>query len=87
MGLLLVFFSKERHEDAEINNPLRMKAMYQSIWIVALIWISSILLVYGFAIFFVSTTIFGLFLLCCNIHFYAQLLILRKKKISSRETS
>ncbi len=80
LGLLILFFSKERFEDVEINNSLRMKALVQSIWIVSFIWIAIFLLVYGFAIFFVSTTIFPLFLLCCNIHFYVQLLIIRHKK-------
>ena len=80
IGLLILFFSKERHEDPGINNPLRIKALVQSIWIVSLLWIAIFLLVYGFAIFFISTTIFALFLLCCNIHFYVQLLILRKKR-------
>lgn len=80
LGLLILFFSKERHEDVEINNPLRIKALVQSIWIVSFIWIAIFLLIYGFAIFFVSTTIFALFLLCCNIHFYVQLLIIRRKK-------
>lgn len=80
LGLLILFFSKERHEDSDINTPLRIKALVQSVWIVSFIWIAIFLLVYGFAIFFVSTTIFGLFLLCCNIHFYVQLLILRKTR-------
>ena len=80
LGLLLVFFSEERHENREVNTPLRIKALVQSIWIVSFIWIAIFLLIYGFAIFFVSTTIFALFLLCCNIHFYVQLLIIRNKK-------
>lgn len=80
LGLLILFFSKERNEDLEINNPLRIKALVHSIWIVSFIWVAVFLLVYGFAIFFVSTTIFPLFLLCCNIHFRVQLLIIRKKK-------
>jgi hypothetical protein len=86
LGLLLVFFSEERHENREVNTPLRIKALVQSIWIVSFIWIGIFLLIYGFAIFFVSTTIFALFLLCCNIHFYAQLLIIRNKKWLSIET-
>lgn len=80
LGLLILFFSKERFEDSDVNTPLRIKALVQSVWIVSFIWIAIFLLVYGFAIFFVSTTIFGLFLLCCNIHFYVQLLILRQKR-------
>ena len=80
LGLLILFFSKERHEDADMNNPLRIKALVQSVWIVSFIWIAIFLLIYGFAIFFVSTTIFGLFLLCCNIHYYVQLLVLHKKR-------
>jgi len=79
LGLLILFFSKERHEDSDVHTPLRVKALVQSVWIVSFIWIAIFLLVYGFAIFFVSTTIFGLFLLCCNIHFYVQLLIVRRK--------
>ena len=80
LGLLLVFFSEERHEDVDINNPLRIKALVQSIWIISFLWVAIFLLIYGFAIFFVSTTIFPLFLLCCNILFQVQLLIARQKK-------
>jgi hypothetical protein len=80
LGLLILFFSKERNEDPSLHNPLRIKALVQSVWIVAIIWFVLILLVYGYAIFVVSTTIFGLFLLCCNIHFYVQLLLIRKKR-------
>jgi hypothetical protein len=80
IGLLILFFSKVPQEDGAIHNPLRLKALVHSVWIVSFIWLLIILLVYGYAIFFVSTTIFGLFLLCCNIHFYIQLLLLRKKK-------
>lgn len=80
LGLLILFFSKERHEDAENYNPLRIKALVHSIWIVSLIWIAIFLLVYGFAIFFVATTVFPLFLLLCNIHFQVQLLNIRLKK-------
>jgi len=80
LGLLILFFSKEYQEDVEINNPLRIKALVHSIWIVSFLWIATFLLVYGLAIFFVSTTIFALFLLCCNIHFYVQLLIIRQRK-------
>lgn len=83
LGLLILFFSAERNEDVEINNMLRIKAMVHSIWIISFMWIAIFLLVYGFAIFFVSTTIFALFLLCCNVHFYVQLLIIRRKKIDS----
>ncbi len=79
LGLLVLFFSKEYHEDSRINNPLRIKALVHSIWIVSFLWVVIFLLVYGFAIFFVSTTIFALFLLCCNIYFYVHLLIIRQK--------
>ena len=80
LGLLILFFSKERREESEINNPLRIKAMVHSIWIVSFLWIAIFLFIYGFAIFFVSTTIFAVYLLCCNIHFYVQVLIIRNKK-------
>lgn len=80
LGLLMLFFSKERYEDGDINMPLRIKALVQSVWIVSFLWILVLVLVYGFAIFIASTTIFALFLLSCNIHFYTQLLILRKKR-------
>lgn len=80
LGLLTLFFSKERHEDSVIHTPMRLKALVQSVWIVSFLWIAVLLLVYGFAIFFASTTIFALFLLVCNIHFYVQLMIVRKKR-------
>jgi len=80
LGMLILFFSKSRHEDVVTNNPLRIKAMVHSIWIISFLWVAIFLLIYGFAIFFVSTTIFPLFLLCCNIHFQVQLLNIRLKK-------
>lgn len=80
VGLLILFFSKERNEDPKFHNPLRIKALVQSVWIVAILWLVFILLVYGYAIFVVSTFMFGLFLLSCNIHFYVQLLLIRKNR-------
>lgn len=80
LGLMILFFSEEYHEDAAINNPLRIKAIVHSIWIVSFLWVAIFLVVYGLAIFFVSSTIFALFLLSCNIHFYMQLVIIRQNK-------
>ena len=77
-GLLLLFFSRIRREDRDIHTRLRIRALVHSVWIVSFTWLAIFLLVYGYAIFFAATTIFGLFLLCCNIHFQVQLLLLKK---------
>lgn len=73
-GLLLLFFSRVRNEDPETHSRLRVKALVQSIWIISFLWLGIFLLIYGYAIFMAGTAIFGLFLLCCNIHFQVQLL-------------
>jgi len=77
-GLLLLFFSRVRHENPAIHTPLRIKALVQSVWIASFLWLAIFLLVYGYAIFFAATSVFGLFLLCCNIHFVVQLILLRR---------
>jgi len=79
-GLLFLFFSRLRHEDPDIHNRLRIKALVQSVWIVAFFWLALFLLLYGYAIFVAGTAVFGLFLLCCNIHFRVQLLLLRRSR-------
>ncbi len=78
-GLLFMFFSRMRSEDRAFHTQLRVKALAHSAWIVAGIWLVIFLFVYGYAIFVAATAVFGLFLLCCNIHFYAQLLLLNRK--------
>jgi hypothetical protein len=79
-GLLILFFSKLRHEDGTIHPQLRLKALIHSVWIASFTWLAIFLLIYGYAIFFAASTVFGLFLLCCNIHFRVQLLLLKRKR-------
>ena len=78
-GLLLLFFSRGKQEDPESGQPMRSRAMVQSLWIMAGLWALTFLLVYGFAIFFAATAFFPLYLLCCNIHYQLQVLGLRRK--------
>lgn len=77
-GLLFLFFSRIRQEDDAIHARLRIKALVHSVWIVAFTWLAIFFLVYGYAIFLAATTVFGLFLLTCNIHFQVQLLLLKR---------
>lgn len=79
-GLLILFFSKLRHEDGTIHPQLRIKALVHSVWIASFTWLAIFLLIYGYAIFFAASTVFGFFLLCCNIHFHIQLLLLKRKR-------
>lgn len=79
-GLLILFFSKLRHEDGAIHTQLRIKALVHAVWIASFIWLAIFLLIYGYAIFLAATAVFGLFLLCCNIHFHVQLLLLKRKR-------
>ena len=79
-GLLVLFFSRLRHEEPETHTLLRAKALVQSVWIVSFLWLILFLLVYGYAIFVAGTAVFGLFLLCCNIHFRVQLQLLRRSR-------
>lgn len=82
-GLLILFFSRFRHEKDAVYLSHRIKAVYQSFWITAIAWLAIFLLVYGYAIFVVSSTVFGLFLLCLNIHFHMQVLLIRRKQGAS----
>lgn len=81
-GLLILFFSRERRENPDIHTQLRIKALVHSLWITSFVWLGIFLLVYGYAIFFAATTVFGIFLLSCNIHLQVQLLLLRRSRRS-----
>ena len=67
-GIVLFSFSKEKKE-AYYYNELRTKALIRSVFFVIGFWILSILLIYGVAIFIVSSGIFIIYLICYNIMF------------------
>ncbi len=67
-GLTLFSFSKQKHE-TEMYNTFRLKALVHALYISAAIWILLFLLVYGWAIFLVSSLIFIVFLVFYNVFF------------------
>lgn len=79
-GMLLLFFARVRNEDRDVHTRMRVKAIVQSIWIVSFLWLAMFLVIYGYAIFIAGTAVFGIFLLCCNLHFQVQLLLLRRSR-------
>ena len=61
-GLVLFVFSKEKTE-REGYDQLRARALIRSVYITLIIWLASFLLVFGWAIFLVSTLLFIVFLI------------------------
>lgn len=57
LGLLFIGFSRDKNEN-EITHRLRYKSMLYSIYITVVLWIISIILIYGWAIFIASTFVF-----------------------------
>ncbi|MFH0762243.1 MAG: hypothetical protein V2A67_12140 [Bacteroidota bacterium] len=67
-GLALFVFSKERTE-REDYDQLRAKALIRSVYITLIFWLASFLLVFGWAIFLVSTLLFIVFLIIYYVTF------------------
>jgi len=67
-GITIVSFSKEINE-SELLNWFRIKALYNSLFITLALWILCILLIYGLAIFIVSSGVLILYLINYNILF------------------
>lgn len=77
-GIVAFSFSKSKNEKAEYNY-FRIKALFYSIFITSGFWILSFLLIYGMAIFLVSSLIFILFFVSYNLLFYFQVLKFKKQ--------
>lgn len=67
-GITIISFSKEMNE-SELLNLFRIKALYNSLFITLLLWICCIFLIYGLAIFTVSSGVMILYLIIYNILF------------------
>lgn len=67
-GITIVSFSKEINE-SELLNLFRIKALYNSLFITLGLWILCIFLIYGLAIFIVSSGVLILYLISYNILF------------------
>lgn len=78
IGIALFSFSKEKDEKP-IYTELRARALIKSAYVTLLIWIASFLLIYGMAIFIVSSFIFILFLLCFTLFFKISVYKARKQ--------
>jgi hypothetical protein len=81
VALVLISFSKEKTEK-ESFDTLRVKALILSLYITLSIWIISFLLIYGIAIFMVSSIIFILFFIVYNILF--RYFLFKQKVLASR---
>ena len=67
-GITIISFSKEMNE-SELLNLFRIKALYNSLFITLLFWICCIFLIYGLAIFIVSSGVMIFYLIIYNILF------------------
>ena len=67
-GITIISFSKEINE-SELLNLFRVKALYNSLFITLSLWICCIFLIYGLAIFIVSSGVMILYLIIYNILF------------------
>lgn len=79
LGLVLFSFSKERKE-LENYPTLRGKAFIQALIISLSIWIILFLLIYGMAIFIISSGIFILFFIIYNLLFYIYIISAKYQK-------
>jgi len=61
-GIALIVFSREK-EEKEHYNLLRARALLKAVYITLIFWLVSFLLVFGWAIFAVSTVLFVVFLI------------------------
>lgn len=83
LGLLFVGFSREKQEKTGYN-PLRVKAIFYSVYIAAGLWILVYLTIFGWPIIVISATIFILFLLTYIITFR---FLLFKKNVEVSNTN
>ena len=67
-GITIFSFSKEINE-SKLLNLFRIKALYNSLFLTLALWILLILLIYGLAIFIVSSGVLILYLINYNILF------------------
>ncbi|MBV5312302.1 MAG: hypothetical protein JZU47_03340 [Prolixibacteraceae bacterium] len=67
-GITIISFSKEKNE-SDLLDLFRVKALYNSLFITLALWILCILLIYGLAIFIVSSGVLILYLINYNILF------------------
>lgn len=67
-GITIISFSKEKNE-SDLLDLFRAKALYNSLFITLALWILCILLIYGLAIFIVSSGVLILYLINYNILF------------------
>lgn len=67
-GLTLFSFSKERKEKVLYNN-FRVKALFRAVLVTSIFWMLGFLLIYGMAIFIISSFVFIFYLICYNIIF------------------
>ena len=79
LGIVAFSFSALKNEKAEYNF-FRIKALYYSIFIAAIFWILSFLLIYGMAIFLVSSVIFIFYFVSYNLLFYYYILKSKKQE-------
>jgi hypothetical protein len=76
LGLLFAGFSRERQEKIEYN-PVRVKALFYSVYTAAGLWILFYLLIFGWPIIVVSAFIFIIFLLAYIVTF--RFLLIKNK--------
>ena len=79
LGIVAFSFSEVKNEKTEYN-LFRIKALFYSIFIATIFWILSFLLIYGMAIFLVSSVIFILYFVCYNLLFYYYILKSKKQE-------
>lgn len=79
-SILTFSFSKLKSEKTEYNS-LRINALICSIFITSVFGVLSVLLIYGMAVFLVSSSLFFFFLISYNVIFYY--LVFKNRRINS----
>lgn len=78
-GTTLFSFSKEKNE-SELLNSFRIKALFNSLFLTLVWWIFSIFLIYGLAIFIVSSGVLIIYLINYNLFFRYYLFTAKKRE-------
>jgi apolipoprotein N-acyltransferase len=78
-GLALIVFSREKREK-EYFDMLRAKSLLKAAYITLIFWLVSFLLVFGWAIFAVSTVLFALYMI---VYYVVFRILVRKQSTSN----
>lgn len=77
LGFLFISLSKERNESSAHTNIIRIRSLFLSVYITFGLWILIFLLIYGWSIFLVSSSMMLVFLV---VYFLTFRILLRKNK-------